>query len=230
MECAFGLKGKDFAIVACDGHVDFSIINFKKTEDKIRVVRTVTLNTLHMQFQIDGNKLFATAGPQAERTQFMEYIEKNINLYKLRTGIALSTRAAANFTRYVLPALLIRAYTLLRAQLAKFLRESPYNVNLLIAGYEEKTGPSLYFMDYLASIHEIPRAAHGYAAHFTLGLLDRYYKKDLTEEEGMKIIYMCIEELKTRFLVNRTGFTIKVVNKVCNPINLSFPCFRVGRR
>ncbi len=38
MECAFGLKGKDFAIVACDGHVDFSIINFKKDEDKIRIV------------------------------------------------------------------------------------------------------------------------------------------------------------------------------------------------
>jgi hypothetical protein len=39
MECAFGLKGKDFAIVACDGHVDFSIINFKKDEDKIKIVR-----------------------------------------------------------------------------------------------------------------------------------------------------------------------------------------------
>lgn len=38
MECAFGLKGKDYVIVACDGHVDFSIINFKKDEDKIREV------------------------------------------------------------------------------------------------------------------------------------------------------------------------------------------------
>lgn len=88
-------------------------------------------------------------------------------------------------------------------------------MNLLIAGYEEKTGPSLYFMDYLASIHELPRAAHGYAAHFTLGLLDRYYKTDLSETEGIKIIHMCIEELKTRFLVNRSGFVIKLVNKVC---------------
>jgi hypothetical protein len=42
MECAFGLKGRDFAIVACDGHVDFSIINFKKDEDKIKVVRRMT--------------------------------------------------------------------------------------------------------------------------------------------------------------------------------------------
>ena len=41
MECAFGLKGKDYVIVACDGHVDFSIINFKKDEDKIRVVRDI---------------------------------------------------------------------------------------------------------------------------------------------------------------------------------------------
>ena len=69
-------------------------------------------------------------------------------------------------------------------------------------------------MDYLASIHELSRCAHGYAAHFTLGLLDRFYKKDLTEEEGVEIIHRCILELETRFLVNRTGFVIKIVDKV----------------
>jgi 20S proteasome subunit beta 4 len=100
MECAFGLKGKDFAIVACDGHVDFSIINFKKDEDKIKIVCS-TSSIINLINQIDGNKLFATAGPQAERTQFMEYIEKNLNLHRLRSGIPLSTKAAANFTRYV---------------------------------------------------------------------------------------------------------------------------------
>jgi 20S proteasome subunit beta 4 len=98
MECAFGLKGKDFAIVACDGHVDFSIINFKKDEDKIKIVCCTKLY-VNSHHQIDGNKLFATAGPQAERTQFMEYIEKNLNLHRLRSGIPLSTKAAANFTR-----------------------------------------------------------------------------------------------------------------------------------
>ena len=121
-----------------------------------------------------------------------------MQLYKYRTGIPLNTRSAANFTR---------------SQLAQFLRKSPYNVNLLVAGYEDKSGPSLYFIDYLASLHELSRAAHGYAAHFTLGLLDRFYKKDLTEEEGLKIIRLCISELATRFLVNRTGFVIKLVDK-----------------
>jgi 20S proteasome subunit beta 4 len=105
-------------------------------------------------------------------------------------------------------------YDALRTQLAQFLRKSPYNVNLLIAGYEAGKGPSLYFMDYLASLHDLPRCAHGYGAHFTLGLLDRFYKKDLTEKEAIDIIYRCIKELETRFLVNRTGFVIKIVDKV----------------
>ncbi len=100
-----------------------------------------------------------------------------------------------------------------RTQLAQFLRKSPYNVNLIIGGYEEGKGPQLFFMDYLASLHELSRCAHGYAAHFTLGLLDRFYKKDLSEEEGIDIIYKCIGELETRFLVNRTGFVIKLINK-----------------
>jgi hypothetical protein len=51
MECAFGLKGKDFAIVACDGHVDFSIINFKKDEDKIRVVCFLFGRYAHISFR-----------------------------------------------------------------------------------------------------------------------------------------------------------------------------------
>ncbi len=94
-------------------------------------------------------------------------------------------------------------------------------MNLLIAGYEEDKGPSLYFMDYLASLHDLPRCAHGYAAHFTLGLLDRFYKKDLSEKEAIEIINRCIRELETRFLVNRTGFVIKIVDKVCIIFNMS---------
>ena len=50
-------------------------------------------------------------------------------------------------------------------------------VNMLIAGHDETDGPALYFMDYLASLQEVPYAAHGYGAYFTLSVLDRYYKK-----------------------------------------------------
>ena len=54
------------------------------------------------------------------------------------------TNAAANFTR---------------RNLADYLRSrTPYQVNLLIAGFDNDTGkPELYFMDYLASMIKVKR-------------------------------------------------------------------------
>ena len=54
--------------------------------------------------------------------------------------------------------------------------QTPYHVNLLLAGYDEHDGPALYYMDYLASLAKAPFAAHGYGAFLTLSILDRYYK------------------------------------------------------
>ena len=130
MQAIFGICGKDFAIVAADKHEQFSIVRLKDDEDKIKVV--------------DGNKLFAVAGPNGDTAQFMEFIEKNIVLYKMRNGIKLGTAAAANFTRN---------------ELAHALRRGPYQVDMLIAGYDEDEGPSLYFMDYLSSMQKLNKAA-----------------------------------------------------------------------
>eukprot|EP00983_Pelagomonas_calceolata_P032070 1006887-Pelagomonas_calceolata.AAC.6 len=42
--------------------------------------------------------------------------------------------------------------------------QSPYMCNLLLAGYDEKTGPSLYWMDYLATLNKINTGGTGYGA------------------------------------------------------------------
>lgn len=55
------------------------------------------------------------------------------------------------------------------------LLQTPYHVNLLLAGYDEHEGPALYYMDYLAALAKAPFAAHGYGAFLTLSILDRYY-------------------------------------------------------
>ncbi|CEM35665.1 unnamed protein product [Vitrella brassicaformis CCMP3155] len=92
MDSALGLRGKDFVLLATDGHAEFSVLRLKDDEDKI--------------ITIDKNKLMAAGGPSADRTMFCEYIQKNIHLYRLRNGVTLSVRAAANFTRecvYVYP-------------------------------------------------------------------------------------------------------------------------------
>ena len=74
--------------------------------------------------------------------------------------------------------------------------QNAYQVNLLMAGYDEKAGPSLYYMDYLASMNKLPFAVHGYGSFFSLSIFDRYYKPDLTQEEAYEVINKCVQEVR----------------------------------
>merc|ERR1711935_323871 len=123
-------------------------------------------------------------------------IDKNIRLSTLRSGTKMSVKAAANFTRN---------------EIASSLRKGPYQCDMLFAGCD-KAGPQLYFIDYLASMQKCNKAAHGYGAYFTLGLMDRYYKADLTLEEAKEIIRKCIKEMETRFVMHLSKFICKVVD------------------
>ena len=82
-----------------------------------------------------------------------------------------------------------------------------------MAGYDEGVGPSLYWMDYLASFTKVKFGAHGYAGAFVSSVFDRDFKENMTEQEGLEVIKKCIHELKSRFLINQPNFTIKLVNK-----------------
>ncbi|KAL8449575.1 hypothetical protein Emed_003007 [Eimeria media] len=99
-----------------------------------------------------------------------------------------------------------------RQQLAHFLRKSPYNVNMMVAGCDEG-GPSLFWVDYLASMVPVTKGAHGYAGYFVEGLLDRWYKEDMSEEEALEVLRKCKHELTNRFIVSQTEFVVKIVNK-----------------
>lgn len=189
-EAQFGLVGNDFVIIAADCQEKFSIIRMKDDADKIRVIEGM---------------LMAASGPSADTSNFTEFISKNIKLRALRTGLKMSTKAVASFTRN---------------ELAAALRSGPFQTDLLMGGMDGDQ-PSLYFMDHLASCEKVNKAAHGYGAMFTLGLMDRYWKKDMTLEEAQDIIRLCIKELETRFIVNLGKYTVKVVDKDgCRVIDL----------
>jgi 20S proteasome subunit beta 4 len=87
--------------------------------------------------------------------QFAEFIQANIQLYSMRNGMELSPAATANFVR---------------GELATALRSRrPYTVNLLLGGYDKIADkPTLYWIDYLASLAPVPYAAHGYAQYVYL--------------------------------------------------------------
>jgi len=185
METLIGLVTSEATIVLADSSSCRSIIRFNDEQDKV--------------LPLDEFKVMASAQKKGgDSVQFGEYIQKNLKLYELRTGTSLSTHAAANFVR---------------GELARFLRQKPYQVDLLIGGWEEDAGPSLYYLDYLASMQKVPYACHGYAGYFCTSTLDRYYTPNLTLDEGLDIIRKCLHEIQTRFLANTPNFTVKVVDK-----------------
>ncbi|KAI3630491.1 hypothetical protein MIR68_003001 [Amoeboaphelidium protococcarum] len=185
MEALFGITGKDFVLLAADKVVARSIMVMKATEDKSR--------------DLSGHIAMVYSGENGDAVTFAEYIQRNVQYYGIKHEIGLSTAAAANFTR---------------RELAQSLRSrKPYNVFTLIGGYSERDGPELYWLDYMASMQKIPFAAHGYASFFTMSTMDRHYKKDMNLEEAIELLKMCMEELKTRFIVNLKEYAIKVIDK-----------------
>jgi 20S proteasome subunit beta 4 len=132
--------------------------------------------------------------------QFAEYIQANAALYSMRNDIDLSPSAIAHFVR---------------GELASSLRSrKPYNVNLLLGGVDPITGtPSLYWLDYLASLAPLPYAAHGYAQYYCLSILDKHHHPDIDYEQGLKILRMCTDELKRRLPIDFKGMLVKVVTK-----------------
>mmetsp|Transcript_4708 Transcript_4708/g.6980 ORF Transcript_4708/g.6980 Transcript_4708/m.6980 type:complete len:202 (+) Transcript_4708:62-667(+) len=184
-DAVLGITGKDFAILAADATAGFSIIVMKQDEDKI--------------LNIDKHKILAANGENGDRVQFTEYVKKNLSLYKLNQEKSATTHAAAHF---------------IRGELATALRRRPYNTNLLLAGFDpESNSSSLYFMDYLASMQKVKFGAHGYGAYFSLSLMDKYHKEDLTRDEGLSIVKACINEIQKRLILNSSNFTVKVVDK-----------------
>ena len=160
MEYLMGIKGKDFIMLCGDTTAVQQIITIKHDEDKLRPV--------------DSHKIMALAGEPGDRVQFSEFIIANARLYALRNGQRLSTNAVANYTRSELATALRKvsfpsAFTpaVCSSINQKHLHQvnsmqKPYQVNILLAGYDDKTGASLYWMDYFASMHKMNIAGTGY--------------------------------------------------------------------
>jgi 20S proteasome subunit beta 4 len=184
MEYVMGIKGKDFVMLCTSATAVQQIITMKDDEDKI--------------VPLDTHTVLACSGEPGDRVQFSEFVAANVRLYALRNGSKLSTKAIANFAR---------------GELATALRKGPKSTNLLVAGYDEGKGPSLYFLDYLATMHKMNVAGYGYGSWFVLSMYDRLWHPDLTEEEAIKMMKLGLEEVKRRLVVASSSYTIKVVNK-----------------
>ncbi|TEY71287.1 hypothetical protein BOTCAL_0096g00040 [Botryotinia calthae] len=187
-EVLLGITGKDFTIIAASKAAMRGATILKASDDKTRALNQHTLMA------------FSGEAGDTSNFQFAEYIQANAQLYSMRNNIDLSPSAVAHFVR---------------GELAQSLRSrKPYNVNLLLGGVDPITDkPSLYWLDYLASLAPLPYAAHGYAQYYCLSILDKHHHPDIDFEQGMKVLRMCTDELKRRLPIDFKGMTVKVITK-----------------
>ena len=47
--------------------------------------------------------------------------------------------------------------------------------------------------------------------YYCLSILDKHHHPDIDLDQGIKLLYMCIDELKRRLPVDFKGMTVKVV-------------------
>merc|ERR1712025_58467 len=151
-------------------------------------------------FNLSDRLVMAVSGESGDTNQFAEYIAKNIQLYKMRNGYELSPSAAANFTR---------------RNLADYLRSrTPFQVNLLMAGFDNESEEcELYTLDYLASMVKAPFAAHGYGGFFTTAIMDRDYRKDMSQDEAYDLLKACVREVQKRLIINLPNFQVQTISK-----------------
>jgi len=173
MDIVLGLTGKDYVLCVTDMSSNRSINALKHDEEKI--------------VMIDDRKMLACGGEQCSRNQFTEYISKNLALNQLQTDLELSNHGAANF---------------IRNEVARALRAKggAYQANSILAGVDDQ-GPAMYYIDYMGSLVQVDYTAQGYCGYFSLSILDRYWKKNMTLEEGKELLKLCIEQLSARFII-----------------------------
>ncbi|KAK9480075.1 nucleophile aminohydrolase [Lipomyces japonicus] len=186
MDVVLGITTAEGVIVITSKAAVRGVSVLKADDDKTRIIAP--------------HALIAFTGEAGDTVQFAEFIQANIQLHEIRNEEELSPSAITSF---------------IRRELATSLRSrKPYQVNLLVAGYDVATStPKLYFVDYLAAHADVPYAAHGYAAYYTLSLLDRWHRPDLSLQEGLKVAQLCVDELKKRLPIDFKGVLVKVVDK-----------------
>ena len=97
---------------------------------------------------------------------------------------------------------------------ASFHFQTPFSVNILMAGYDDENKEcEMYVLDYLASMVKAPFAAHGYGGFFTTSIMDREYRKDMSETEAYELMKACVKEVHKRLIINLPNFQVQVVDK-----------------
>lgn len=85
--------------------------------------------------------------------------------------------------------------------------------NYFNCSYDEKEGPELHYIDYLANAKSVKYAGQGYGGMFAASIFDRYWTPTLTQDQAYDILKKCILEIQKRLVINLKQFHVACVDK-----------------
>src|SRR5271157_2982991 len=116
------------------------------------------------------------------------------NLYKLEAGAPISTRAMAKLVANFLYQRKLR----------------PLFVNTTIAGVDPD-GPKLYTLDAIGSLMQDDIGVSGSSTELSIGILEAEWRKDMTVEEGKKLIEKAVRVSLGRDVLSGDGIDILTI-------------------
>ncbi|VDM54441.1 unnamed protein product [Angiostrongylus costaricensis] len=184
-----------------------------------------------------GKKLtMMCIGEEGDVAQFGDWTKRNIRLYAIRNGYELCPDSAHHWIRrgiaealrteehYAVDVLLggyCTASLFQNPQILLFFERVVHGNRLPVVTfllhefrYDDKEGKAfLGSIDYLGNgLSSQPYLFRGFCGRFCYAIMDREYKKDMTEAEGLALLNKCIAEAKRRFVANLPGYKVVVID------------------
>ena len=125
---------------------------------------------------IDRHAVVTIAGVVADAQAIVDVLRANATLYRISNRMPMPIRAIATLASNILFGS----------------RLFPYVVEINVAGYDSG-GPALYTVDLLGSLTSEKYIARGSGSPMALGVLEKEYRPDLTEEEAVKLAVIAVK-------------------------------------
>ena len=178
-----GLVCKDAVILGTDKRATMAYFVASKTAEKLH--------------RIQDHCWMTIAGSVADAQYLIDVLKANTELYQLEKEKPIPIKTAGR-------------------QLSNILYQNkmfPYEVGLILGGVTEEEGPTLLDIGAYGSILPEEFCAVGSGQNFSYGVLEAKFKKDLTIEEGKKIVQTAITSSIIRDMASGNGIDIVVVTK-----------------
>jgi len=181
MTISFGLKTNTHVFICSQTVADASILKIKEDYNYVSDIAGV---------------LACITGEQCDTFRMALYLEQYTKLLALQ------------YRERVVPELVAR---LMAAEVHYSLRSNPSAVQGIVAGRSADNTLRLFGVDRYGALHEDNFVVTGYGLYFLFGIYDMEYRREMGEEEGMKLIQDCLKVLRERLVLDTEKWKVDVI-------------------